>query len=79
MRPWARAICVFLAMVLLDIAFAFYVVETAAKNIWPAASWAAAIQLCNVFVVASFVKDVRMTIPCALGAFVGTVVALWLV
>lgn len=75
-RLLSRMGLVFLAMVTLDVAFATYVVEAAAKNVFPASYWAAAIQLCNVFVVGAFVKDVRMAVPTALGAFAGTWIAL---
>lgn len=77
MSPLIRtASIVFLAMTALDIAFALYVIEVAGKNTVAAGLWAAAIQICNAFVVTSFVKDYRMTLPCAAGAFVGTVLAI---
>lgn len=71
-----RAAAVFGAMTLLDVAFALYVVACAEKAAVPAGVWAACIQVVNAFVVTSFVKDRRMILPCAAGAFVGTWLAI---
>lgn len=67
---------VFLAMVALDVAFALYVLETAARNAVAGSFWAAMIQVANVFVVSSFVADKRLAVPCVVGAFVGTWLAI---
>lgn len=72
MKFLRQAALVFLAMVALDVVFAVYVLQTAARAAMEASLWAAAIQLCNVFVVTSFVRDPRMVMPCMAGAFVGT-------
>lgn len=66
---------VFAAMFGLDVVFALYVVECAARNAVAASAWASLIQLCNIFVVTAFVKDRRMAAPCIAGAFAGTWVA----
>lgn len=71
-----QCFAVFVAMVALDIVFALYVLTTAEKQILASSFWAAMIQVCNVFVVTCFVKDIRLVVPCALGAFVGTALAL---
>lgn len=78
MTIWHRAALVFIAMVALDIAFALYVIETAGRNPVMASAWAAGIQLCNIFVVSSFVRDRRMSAPSIVGAFVGTYIAIQL-
>jgi hypothetical protein len=75
----AKAGIIFLAMVLLDVVFALYIIETAAKHSFMASTWAAAIQFCNAVVVVSYAKDWRTVWPAALGAFVGTWVAIELV
>ena len=74
-----RFAVIFLAMVALDVAFALYIIETAARHSFTASAWAAAIQLCNAVVVVSFVKDWRTVYPAALGAFAGTWLAIELV
>jgi hypothetical protein len=71
-----RAGLVFLAMVALDVAFTLYVIKSAEKATLEASAWAAAIQICNVFVVTAFVKDARMLLPCMAGAFFGTWLAI---
>lgn len=71
-----QALLVFLAMVVLDVVFALYVIECAAKNAVMASTWASLIQLCNAFVVVAFVRDWRMAAPCAAGAFLGTWLAI---
>ncbi len=71
-----RALCIFAAMLLLDVAFAIYIVETAARNSFRASAWAAALQLCNAVVVVSYAKDWRTVWPAAAGAFAGTYLAL---
>ena len=67
---------VFVAMVVLDVVFAMYTLRVAERDVLEASFWAATIQLANAFVVVAYVKDRRMAIPCALGAFVGTYFAL---
>lgn len=71
-----RALSVFAAMVALDIVFALYVIETAARNAVKGSAYASLIQVFNLFVVAAFVKDNRLVVPCAAGAFVGTWLAI---
>lgn len=75
MRVLLKALAVFAGMTLLDIAFALYVIAASQRDVLAASYWAAAIQVCNVFVVASFVRDNRMAIPSVMGAFVGTWIA----
>lgn len=76
MSVWWQALAVFVAMFALDVVFALYVVKTAERAIIEASAWAALVQVCNVFVVTSFVKDRRMALPCVVGAFAGTWFAL---
>jgi hypothetical protein len=73
-RFW-HVIAVFFAMVALDIVFGLYVIRLAEAKAIEAALWAGAIQVANVFVVTSYVKDWRMSVPCVLGAVVGTWIA----
>ena len=70
-----RALAVFVAMLLLDVVFALYVIKCAERAAIEAGLWAGAIQVFNVFVVSSFVKDWRMSVPCVLGAVAGTWIA----
>lgn len=76
MTFFRQCLSVFSVMVVLDVVFALYVATVARGDILAASSWAAAIQVCNVFVVSSFVKDRRLVVPCALGAFFGTGLAM---
>lgn len=71
-----RAALVVLTMTLLDLVFAFYVVETAAKHAAVAGAWAAAIIVLSGFVTRAYVDDKRMLIPAAIGAFFGTFIAI---
>lgn len=76
-KQWLiKAFWIFIAMTVLDIVFALYVIYTAEKNIFYASLMAAEIQLLNIFVVSSFVKDSRMALPLAVGAFIGTWITL---
>lgn len=74
-----RALGIFGAMVLLDVVFALYIIETAAKNSFAASAWAALIQVCNAAVVVSYAKDWRTVWPATAGAFVGTYAAIELI
>lgn len=76
MRIVYQALAVFFAMVALDIVFALYVIETARQAAVAASSYAALIQVFNIFVVRSFMSDRRLAIPCVAGAFVGTWLAI---
>lgn len=67
-----QCVAVFLAMALLDIVFAPYVAKIASREALEASVWASAIVVCNAFVVVSYVKDRRLILPLALGAFAGT-------
>ena len=71
-----RAISVFLTVLFLDLAFAFYILETAAKAPMTAGGWAALIQACNVYLVVSFVQDRRLVLAAMAGAFAGTWLAI---
>ncbi len=62
-------------MLLLDVAFTFYVIEAAQKNALTASAWAGALQFCNAIVVVAYAKDWRTVWPAAAGAFVGTWIA----
>ena len=70
-----RAGAAFAAMFALDLVFAPYIAAVAAREAAAAGGWASAIAICNAFVVVSYVKDRRMIVPVALGAFAGTWVA----
>ena len=72
MKFWQQWLAAFFAMVALDLVFAPYIATVAAREAVAASAWAAAIALCNTFVVVSYVKDRRMVVPVVLGAFAGT-------
>lgn len=67
-----RHILVFLTVLALDLAFAFYILETADKAPLTAGGWAAIIQACNAYLVVSFVQDRTLVLSAMAGAFLGT-------
>lgn len=73
-----RGLKVAAAMTVLDLVFAFYVVETAAKHAASAGAWAAGIIVLSCYVTRAYVDDKRMTVPAAVGAFLGTYLAVTL-
>ena len=75
---WRRALAIFFAMFFLDVAFGFYIIETAARHVLLASLWAAGLQLCNAVLIVSYAKDWRTVFPATAGAFIGTWVAIWL-
>jgi hypothetical protein len=70
-------ILVFIATLLVDVAWTRYIAEAAAKKALPAASWSAAIVAFGAFNVVAYQTDRMLIIPAILGAFVGTYVAVW--
>jgi hypothetical protein len=70
-----RALSVVATMTLLDVVFACYVIETAAKAATAAGAYAAAIIVLSGYVTRAYVDDKRMLWPAAAGAFIGTYVA----
>jgi len=74
-----RALQVVAAMTCLDLVFAFYVIQTAEKAAYAAGALAAAIIVLSGFVTRAYVDDKRMLIPAALGAFLGTFLAVRIV
>lgn len=71
-------VLVFLAMALLDGLWAAYVQATANDSIIQASTLATAIILTTGFVTVSYVNNRWNLIPAALGAFVGTFIAMML-
>lgn len=65
-------------MALLDLVFAVYVIVTAGHRAGLAGLTAAAIIVLSGYVTRAYVDDRRMLVPAAIGAFVGTFVAVWL-
>jgi hypothetical protein len=75
MNLLTRGLLVVAAMTLLDLVFALYVIATAEKRTVPAGLLAAAIIVLSVYVTRAYVDDKRMTVPAAIGAFIGTCLA----
>lgn len=75
LRLWRNAAQVTFAMILLDLVFAFYVIKTAEKQAVAAGLLSAGIIVLSGYVTRAYVDDKRMLIPAAVGAFVGTAVA----
>ena len=63
---------VVLAMILVDICWTMYFVETANKNAVKAGVWSALIMLCGSYATISFVHDKRFITAAMIGAFIGT-------
>jgi hypothetical protein len=67
-----RAALVFLAVVIVDIAWSKYIQRVSDGHRWQAASWASGLYALGAYVVTQYVDDTRMIVPAVLGAFVGT-------
>lgn len=65
----------FMAVVVLNFIWAFYIKQVAAKRGLWAGFYALLIFAVNAYVVDSFVRDNTVVIPAAIGAFVGTALA----
>lgn len=65
----------FLAMLVLDVAYARYTLATAALSTMRASCWASLITVCNGVVVLSYVHDWRTLVAAVAGAFAGTYIA----
>jgi hypothetical protein len=72
---YLRALMVIVLMTMVDIVFAIYVIETAAHRAASAGLYAALIILIGAFVTRAYVDDKRMIVPTAIGAFLGTYLA----
>lgn len=72
---WSWAL-VFLAMLVSDFLYARYTMNITSKHIISASSYAAGIQLCMAFTVVEYTKDAWLVIPAALGAALGTWIAI---
>lgn len=70
-----RAAIVVGTMTALDLVFAFYVIKTAEHAAVPAGILAAFIILLSGVVTRAYVDDKRMLAPAAVGAFLGTFLA----
>lgn len=65
----------FFLMVVLDFIWAWYTMYVVAKRPWMAGYAAAGITVCNGLSMILIIKDPWMIVPTALGAFVGTAIA----
>ena len=74
---WGTYILAFVAMAVLDFLWAVYTKKVTDGKAIAAASYASVLMVLNATVVMSFVKDAAILIPAALGAFVGTYLAVW--
>ena len=76
MRTALLALGVFLATVAVDFAWARYTVYVAEKRVHPAAFWSAIIILASALSVLAYTENRWMVLPAAVGAYVGTFIAL---
>lgn len=65
-------ILVMLALIVADVCWTMYFVETANKHAVKAGIWSALIMLSGSFATVSFVNDRRFIVAAMLGAFIGT-------
>jgi hypothetical protein len=72
----SQAILAFGSMFILDFVWAHYTLHLVQKNASLAGVYALAITVCNAVVTIMFVADHWLIIPTAMGAFVGTYVAI---
>ena len=70
-----RAVLVLLAVAFADYVWARYIQACADRRTWLAAICSSVIVLLGGFTTLSLVDDPRYLVPAALGAYVGTVVA----
>lgn len=68
-------ILVFLALILVDICWTFYIAKVAEKKAFAASAWSAAIMCAGAFATISYLQDTRLLFAAAAGAFVGTFIA----
>jgi uncharacterized membrane protein YfcA len=67
-----KAVGVFVAMIVVDIAWAKYIQTVGERRAVAAASWAAFLYVLGAVVITQYTHDWRLMIPAALGSFVGT-------
>lgn len=76
---WLSFIGVFVALILVDICWTFYIAKVAERKAFSSAMWSAWILVCGAFATISYLHDVRLLVAAVLGAFVGTFIAVkWL-
>lgn len=66
----------FFGMMILDIAFALYVIAAAANKAHIASLWAVLILLLNGVVILAYIDNNWMLVPAGAGAYVGTFIAI---
>lgn len=66
----------FIGMALVDLVFAFYVIKAAEGKAYTTGTYAVLLTFLNGMVTLAYVDNKLMLIPAALGAFVGTVMAI---
>mgnify|MGYP000163770138 CR=1 FL=1 len=76
MSPVTKWIAVFLSVALADVAWTRYNMAVTRGAPLPAATWSVVILLLGAISFFGYVEDRWMVVPAALGAFVGTYVAM---
>ena len=70
-------VLVFFGMVLADVAWTLYFIETGRGKALAAGFWSAAIVAISAFLTVSYVHDRMLVVPAVLGAFAGTAATVW--
>lgn len=72
----AQWILVCLVMTVTDVCWALYTKSTATDKAFPAACWAVALFVLGAVTVVSYTTNPVLLIPAAVGAFIGTYIAI---
>ena len=75
MEFWIKYILVVLSVLVADICWTFYFMKAAERKSIAASVWSTLIILCGAFSVDSYVTDSRFISAAAIGAFIGTYIA----
>jgi hypothetical protein len=73
---WTKAGVVFVAVVISDFVWAKYMAAVSAGAAVAAANWAVLVIALGAYLVVSYVEDKRMVAPAAIGAWLGTYLAI---
>ena len=73
---WFKVVSVFGATVISDYVWARYMLGISSGDAIEAANFAVVVIVLGAFLVVSYVQDKRLVIPAAIGAWIGTYIAL---
>jgi hypothetical protein len=68
---------IFIATVLVDIAWTLYLIKVEERNAVQSGFWAVVIYLLGAFVVLSYTTNHFLVIPAVIGSFIGTAGTVW--